>query len=499
MATTDATSTGSVPEAAPAEMTRDQSRVMWLLLAAAFVAILNETTMGVAIPHLIGDLHISALQAQWLTTAFMLTMAVVIPVTGFLLQRFTTRAMFVAAMSLFSLGTLLAVLSPGFEMLVVARVVQASGTAIMLPLLMTTIMTVVPPHARGRMMGRVSLVMALAPAIGPTVSGLLLDTLGWRWIFGVVLPIALVVLAAGIRWLPNLGSTRKAPIDVLSVILSAFGFGGLVYGLSQLGAAGHGSTGAEAATGITLAISFGVGGIALALFVWRQLILQRKDNALLDLRVFRAANFTLSVVYFMIMSAAFFGAITVLPLFLNQALGVSALNTGLLILPGSLAMGFAGPLVGRVYDKWGTRVLLVPGAILTSGTLWLYTTFNAQTPIWVVAIVQTVMMIGLALSFTPLFTASLGSLPPRLYSYGSAVVSTVQQVAGAAGIALMFTVMAAASASVQETGGSAADAAAAGAHGAFLVAAILSLPLLVGAFLIRKPADSIGEGAPAAH
>lgn len=497
MAATEATGTGSLP--ATRAITPEQGRVVWLLLAAAFVAILNETTMGVAIPHLIGDLGITALQAQWLTTAFMLTMAVVIPVTGFLLQRFTTRTMFVTAMSLFSLGTLLAVLSPGFEMLVAARVVQATGTAIMMPLLMTTIMTVVPPHARGQMMGRVSLVMALAPAIGPSVSGLLLETLGWRWIFGLVLPVALIALFAGARWIHNLGETRAAPIDVLSVVLSALGFGGVVYGLSQLGAGGHGGGAAETATGITLAVSFGVGVVALALFVWRQLLLQRRDEALIDLRVFRSLNFSLSVVYFTVMSAAFFGAITVLPLYLNAALGVSSLNTGLLVLPGSLAMGFAGPIVGRVYDRWGTRVLLVPGAIITSATLWIYTTFDAHTSIWVVAVVQTVMMIGLALSFTPLFTASLGSLPPRYYSYGSAVVSTLQQVAGAAGIALMFMVMAAGSAAVQGSGLSAAEVSAAGAHQAFLVAAILSLPLLVGAFLIRKPADSIGEPAAAGH
>src|SRR5690606_9313509 len=177
---------------------------------AAFTAILNETTMGVAIPHLIDDLHITALAAQWLTTAFMLTMAVIIPITGFLLRRFTTRTMFIAAMSLFSAGTLIAFLAPGFELLLVARVVQASGTAIMMPLLMTTLMTVVPPHARGRMMGRVSVVISLAPAIGPTLSGFLLDNLSWRWIFGVVLPIALVALAMGARWIHNLGETTRA-------------------------------------------------------------------------------------------------------------------------------------------------------------------------------------------------------------------------------------------------------------------------------------------------
>ncbi|WP_137846314.1 DHA2 family efflux MFS transporter permease subunit [Microbacterium sp. 2FI] len=481
----------------------EESRVIWLLLGAAFVAILNETTMGVAIPHLITDLGITALAAQWLTTAFMLTMAVVIPITGFLLRRFTTRQMFIAAMGLFSLGTLIAFLSPGFPMLLVARVVQASGTAIMMPLLMTTIMTVVPAAIRGRMMGRVSIVISLAPAIGPTLAGALLDTVGWRWIFGIVLPIALVALAVGARWIHNLGETTRAPIDILSVVLSALGFGGLVYGLSQLGGGGHGTgsdaAAADALSSASMAISLTVGVIALGLFAWRQIILQREDDALLDLRVFRSANFSLSIGQMALMSMAFFGAITVLPLYLQRVHGISPLETGLIVLPGALAMGFAGPLIGRIYDRWGTRVLLVPGAVITSAMLWFYTTYTPTTPIWVIVTAHTVLSIGLALSFTPLFTASLASLQPKFYSYGSAVVGTVQQVAGAAGIAMMFGIMSAVTAGAIDAGADAIAAEGAGTQAAFLLAAILSLPLLVGAFLIRKPADAPHGAAPVGH
>lgn len=479
-----------------------ESRVIWLLLAAAFVAILNETTMGVAIPHLITDLGITALAAQWLTTAFMLTMAVIIPITGFLLRRFTTRIMFVSAMGLFSAGTLIAFLAPGFTVLLVARVVQASGTAIMMPLLMTTLMTVVPAAIRGRMMGRVSIVISLAPAIGPTLAGVILNNFEWRWIFGIVLPIAIVALAVGARWIHNLGETTHAPIDVLSVILSALGFGGLVFGLSQLGAGGHGSgaeaAAASAASTTTLVVSLVAGVIALGLFGWRQVVLQREDDALLDLRVFRSANFSLSIAQMVVMSMAFFGAITVVPLYLQDVVGVDALTTGLVVLPGALAMGLAGPVIGRIYDRRGTTVLLVPGAVITSATLWAYTTFGVQTPVWLVAVAQTVLSIGLALSFTPLFTASLASLEPRFYSYGSAVVGTAQQVAGAAGIALMFGVMAAASSAATAAGADAISAGAAGTHAAFLTSAILSLPLLIGAFLIRKPADQ-PMGAPGGH
>ena len=483
-----------------------ENRVVWLLLAAAFVAILNETTMGVAIPHLIDDLGITAVAAQWLTTAFMLTMAVVIPITGFLLRRFTTRQVFITAMSLFSLGTLLAVLSPGFSMLLVARVVQAMGTAIMMPLLMTTLMTIVPPHSRGRMMGRVSIVMSLAPAIGPTLSGVLLQTLDWRWIFGIVLPIALLALGMGARWIRNLGETMHAPIDVPSVILSAFGFGGIVYGLSQIGgAASHGgATAADAASAststITLIVAFAVGVVALALFLRRQVILQRDDDALLDLRVFRDRNFSLAIGQMALLSMAFFGTITVIPLYMQRALEHTPLETGLAVLPGSLLMGLAGPIIGRIYDARGTRVLLVPGAVVAVAMLWVFAlTFTATTPLWYIVIAQTLLSLGLALSFTPLFTASLASLQPKFYSYGSAVVGTVQQVAGAAGIAVMITVMSAAAAAASETGASAAAAEAQGAHSAFLLSAIISVPLLIGAFLVKKPADSAGAPSHAAH
>lgn len=495
--------TGSVPTVRAASdnasLTPQQNRVVWLLLAAAFVAILNETTMGIAIPHLIHDLSITAVAAQWLTTAFMLTMAVVIPATGFILKRFTTRTVFVAAMSLFSAGTLIALVAPGFEVLVVARVVQASGTAIMMPLLMTTLMTVVPPHARGRMMGRVSIVMSLAPAIGPTMAGLLLDSVGWRWIFGIVLPIAIVALVAGARWIHNLNEPTQAPIDVMSVILSAFGFGGLVYGLSQIGgAAAHGGAADQtsaATSTLALVIAFVVAGIALALFVWRQVVLQRVDDALLDLRVFRSGNFSLSVAQLAVMSMAFFGAITVLPLYVQNVLNLPAVEAGLAMLPGSIMMGVLGPLIGRIYDRSGTRVLLIPGSVITVGMLWFYTSFGPETSIWTIGVAHAILSVGLALSFTPLFTASLGSLEPSFYSYGSAVVSTVQQVAGAAGIAVMITVMSAVEATTAASGASALIAGSAGAQAAFTLAAIMSIPLLVGAVLIRKPADSIGVPA----
>ncbi len=395
MAATQTENVGTAPPAGG--LTPAQNRVVWLLLVAAFVAILNETTMSIAIPDVMRTFGVTAVSAQWLTTAFMLTMAVVIPITGFLLRRFTTRQVFVAAMSLLSLGTLAAFISPSFELLVAARVVQASGTAIMMPLLMTTLMTVVPAHQRGRMMGRVSIVMSLAPAIGPTVSGFIVQTVGWHWNFGLVLPIALLSLAAGAMWIRNLGETERARIDVVSIVLSALGFGGIVFGLSQIGGGAHGAESAEATSTspVALIVALSVGAVALLVFGWRQLRLQRRDAALLDLRVFRSRNFSLAVAQLGVMALAFFGAITLLPLYLQDGHGLTPAETGLIVLPGSLAMGLAGPFIGRIYDRWGTRVLLVPGAIVVSAMLWAYALFaTSDTPVWLLLTIQTILSLG---------------------------------------------------------------------------------------------------------
>lgn len=481
--------TGSVPTTADsATIPRKDMAVIWVLLTAAFVAILNETTMGMAIPHLIADLHITPIAAQWVTSAFMLTMAVVIPTTGFLLRRFTTRQMFLTALTLFSAGTLLAIFAAGFPMLLGARIVQASGTAIMMPLLMTTVMNLVPPASRGRIMGRVSVVMSLAPAIGPTMSGFLLDHFGWRAIFVVVLPIALIAIFIGWRWLTNVGETMDAPIDVLSIVLSAFGFGGLVYGLSQIGGLSSGANPAP------LVIALVVGVVGLALFLWRQVVLQKKDDALLDLRIFLSKDFSLAMAQMFLLSLAFFGSITVIPLFLQDALEMDATSAGLIVLPGALAMGLLGPVIGRIYDSRGTRILLIPGSILASAMLWLFTALDTGSSVWLVLIAQTLLSIGLALSFTPLFTAALASLKPKFYSYGSAVIGTIQQVSGAAGIAVMMTVF---TAIVTAGGGTdVPEAVAAGTRAAVTVGAVIASVTIIGAFLIRKPEDDVDE-APA--
>ncbi|MFC5500648.1 DHA2 family efflux MFS transporter permease subunit [Lysinimonas soli] len=455
-----------------------------LLLAAVFVVFLNETMMAVALPRIQESLHIDATKGQWLTTAFALTMAVVIPITGWLMQRLRTRTVFTIAMSSFVAGTLIAALSPMFEVLVAGRVVQAVGTAIMMPLMMTTVMTTIPMEKRGRVMGRVSIVMSLAPAVGPIVSGALIQVLPWQGLFWVMLPIGLTMLVIGMRRVPNVSETRNVPLDTLSVVLSALAFSALVFGLSQIGAAAVG----EVAVRPWIAIAVGL--VTLGFFIWRQLVLQRKDSALLDLRTFLSRDFAVSVAMMTMAMVALFGTFIVLPQFARYTLGLDPLWVGAILLPGGLLMGLAGPTVGRLFDRFGPRPLVVPGAIALTVALWTMALSLGEDSSWVVLLsAHIVLMLSLAFLFTPAFSASLGSLTPRLYSHGSATIATLQQVAGAAGTAIFVALYAT---GVASTGAANPDlpspaAAASGAHLAFVAGGILSLAVIVLALFVRKP------------
>lgn len=475
--------TSSPTDATATTPTADYAVLRWLV-AATFVVILNETIMINAIPRLMVDFDVDAGAAQWLSTAFMLTMAVVIPVTGWFLQRVTTRFAFGLAMAVFCAGTLLAALAPVFPVLLAARVVQACGTAVMMPLLMTTLMAVVPVHDRGRVMGNVTLAMSVAPALGPAVSGIVLGSMSWRWIFLLVLPIAAGIGALGLRRLRNVGEPTAGSVDWLSVVVAALGFGSAVYGLSEIGAVGDRSV-------AVAALVVGVAGVLC--FGWRQVVLQREDRPLLDLRTFRVRIFTVSLSAMSVAFMAMLGSMILLQLYLQNVRGMSPLATGLLVMPGGLAMGLLGPRVGRVYDARGARVLVIPGAVGLLASMTALAFVDTTTPTVLVLVVHVVLMVSLAAMFTPLFTMGLGVLPPRLYSHGSSLLGTAQQVAGAMGTALVVMVMSTRATSLVADGALPVDATMQGLRWAFAVSALLCVVVLG---LVTLLPDRLPEPAP---
>lgn len=467
--------------AAPEKMSRESVTVIATLLVATFVVILNETIMNVALQRLMVDLQVDAPTVQWLSTGFMLTMAIVIPTTGFILQSLSTRAVFMLAMGLFSVGTALAAVAPGFEILLLARIIQAGGTAIMLPLLMTTILTLVPMSRRGAVMGNVSIAISVAPAMGPTVSGLILEHFTWRFMFVFVLPVALVALAIGAKYLTNIGEAEKTKLDIVSVLLTVPAFGGLVYGLSQIGG-GHGGDAGPATTAIAALV---IGVASLAVFVLRQVRLQKSAAPLLDLRAFKLRMFTVSVLLMIVAMMALFGGVILLPLYLQEVRGLGSLETGLALLPGGLAMGLLGPLVGRLFDRIGPLPLTVTGSVMMVLTLWQFSMLDAGTPVWWIITLHVGLSLGLALLFTPAFTTGLNPLPPHLYSHGSAIMSTTQQVAGAAGTALLVSIFSVVSAT---------SGLVAGMSAAFMTATVIALAAVVLSAMMRKT-DAAGAAS----
>ncbi|GAA4614185.1 DHA2 family efflux MFS transporter permease subunit [Saccharopolyspora hordei] len=466
---------GTTPPRAP--------MLIGVLVVSAFVMILNETILSVALRDLTRDLGVSTTTTQWLTSGFLLTMAVVIPTTGFLLERFTPRQVFLAAQSLFSAGTLLSALAPGFAVLLVGRVVQACGTAVMVPLLMTSVMRLVPADKRGATMGTITIVIAVAPAVGPTIGGAVLGSLGWRWMFWIVLPLAVIALAIGAVWMRLGGETRSVPLDLFSVLLSAVGFGGLLYGLSSIGESGGQQ---QVAPWIPIA----VGAVALAAFGARQVRLQRHDRALLDLRPLTNRAFGVALVLSALLFMCLLGAGAILlPLYLQTVLHETTFVSGLAVLPGGLVLGLLGRPVGRLFDRFGARPLVIPGAAALAVSLCLFATLGPDSSLATVIAIHVVLMGGLGLMMTPLMTASLSALPDHLYSHGSAILATLQQVAGAFGTAVFVTVSALGSAA----GSGAPDAA--GLRTAFVVAGGVGVLAFVTSLFLRTP-DTAAERAP---
>ena len=404
--------------------------IMIALVLGAFVAILNETLLGNALNDLMQELNVEATTVQWLSTAYMLTVGILVPVTALLQKWFTTRQLFISAMSIFTVGTLIAGFSGSFEPLLVGRIVQAAGTGLILPLLMNTILLIYPPEKRGAAMGIMGLVIVVAPAIGPTLSGIIVDHLSWEWLFFTMLPFSIISILVGLKYLINVSELTKPKVDFLSIIYSTIGFGGIVYGFSSSGSEGWD------APEVYGTIILGV--LALALLVIRSL---RIKNPILDFRVFKFPMFSLTVVLMTVVMMVMFSSMTLLPMFLQSVLLLTAFTSGLVMLPGSLVNGVLAPISGKLFDKFGAKVLVIPGLIFVAVALYLFSGLELDSTKGEVITYHIILMIGIALVMMPVQTFGLNQLSKEYYGSGSAILNTVQQVAGAIGTALFISIM----------------------------------------------------------
>ncbi|RYG71438.1 DHA2 family efflux MFS transporter permease subunit [Lentibacillus lipolyticus] len=451
------------------------------LLTGAFMGIINETLLATALPTIQDAFSISQAKVQWMTTAFLMTNGVMIPISAFLIDRFTTRGLFLTAIGLFGSGTVVAAIATAYPVLLLGRVIQAAGSGIMLPLLMTVLLAVISVERRGTAMGMIGIVIAFGPAIGPTLSGWLLEHYSWRSLFITVLPIVAVTITIAALFLRNVTDLRKPKIDVLSIILSSVGFGLFLYGFSIASENGWGSA-------IVLA-SVITGAVVIGLFIWRQLVL---DTPMLEFRVFQFRIFTLAIVITMTVLVSLIGAETLLPLFMQNALGFSPLKSGLMLLPGAIVIGIMSPITGRLFDKFGAKWLALIGLSIVSVTTFMFTQLSLDTSFTYLSVIYAIRMFGLSFTLMPVMTSALNQLPPKWYAHGSAVANTLQQISASIGTAILVTLVAMGAKSFDPQAATTPElmekqAQVTGFEWAFMGSTIMSVAALILAFFLHPP------------
>lgn len=401
-----------------------------ILFIGAFLAILNETLLNVALPSIMAEFDVNATAVQWLSTGYMLINGILIPASAFFIQRFSDKKLFITAMSLFTLGTFLASIAPAFGVLLGARMIQASGSAIMMPLLMNVMLTAFPVERRGAAMGMFGLVMITAPAIGPTLSGWLIEHYSWRMLFDLVLPIALLTVVFAVFKLKDITPQRAIKLDFISLVLSSIGFGGLLYGFSSAGEKGWDS--------LLVYGTIVIGAVALVTFILRQL---RMDDPMLEFRIYKYPMFALSSAISIVIAVAMFSAMILMPIYVQTIRGISPIDSGLLMLPGAIVMGIMSPITGKLFDKYGARVLAVIGLTITVVTSFYFSRISMTTAYSTLVLLYTFRMFGMSMVMMPVMTNGLNQLPPINNPHGTAMNNTLQQVSGAIGSALLITVM----------------------------------------------------------
>ncbi|WP_409367662.1 MDR family MFS transporter [Lysinibacillus sp. 38-6] len=401
-----------------------------ILFVGAFVAFLNNTLLNVALPTIMKDFGITYAQVQWLATGYMLVSGILVPASAFFVTRFKNRHLFITAMSIFTIGTIMAGFAPTFGLLLAGRMVQAAGAASMSPLLMNVMLTSFPKEKRGAAMGVFGLVMIAAPAIGPTLSGYIVEHHDWRMLFQMIIPFAIISLLFGIWKLDNVMETRKVHLDVPSVLLSTIAFGGILYGFSTAGDKGWSSPWVYG----TIIIGF----ISLFIFIFKQL---RMEQPLLELRIYKYPMFALASGISVIVSMAMFSGMILTPAYVQSIRGIEPFEAGLMMLPGALAMGIMSPITGKLFDKFGPRILAITGLTITTIATFGLTKLALDSSYTFIVSLYTIRMLGMSMVMMPIMTNGLNQLPQMMNPHGTAINNTLQQVAGAIGSAVLVTFM----------------------------------------------------------
>ena len=408
---------------------RTRKLLLIVMIAGCFLSTLNQTLLNVALSDLMVIFDVTPTTIQWLATGFMLVNGVLVPITAYLMKRFSTRQLFITSMLFLLIGSIIAACAMNFGVLLAGRMIQAAGAGIILPLMMTVIVFLYPMEERGAVMGKVGFAIIFAPAIAPTVAGFIVDFMSWRWLFIGLIPFVVVILLFAFKYLVNVEEGKKVKLDGLSVIYSTIGFGFLLFGFSSAGSRGWGDW--------LVVTTIGFGLMVTLAFCQRQL---SSSDPLLNLSVFKYKMFSMTTVVNIAITILMYADLILLPMYLQDGRGFTAVEAGLLLLPGAIINAMLSPVTGKLFDKYGAKPLFIVGMILIALSMWAVIDLSASTQYAYLLVRTIILRIGLAFITMPLNTAALNALPKELASHGSAVNNTIRQLAGAIGTAVIVTI-----------------------------------------------------------
>lgn len=448
-----------------------------ILMIGSFIGLFGETALNMALTNIMEDFSISASSAQWLTTGYLLVLAVLVPLSSYLVRWFTTRQLVSGALIISTIGALLAAAAPSFSILLIGRLVQAVGTGIFLPLMFSVVLMIFPMNKRGAVMGIVGLVITAGPALGPTISGLIISASSWNFIF-VVMIVLNIILYVGASKMENVSIITKPKIDILSLFLSTVSFGGIVFALATL---------AESPlSDVKVWLPLAAGVLSLILFTIRQL---KMKEPMINLSVFKYPMFTLGTALMVATLFIILSVAILIPLYLKSVLAYTAIGAGLLMLPANALNIIMSPIVGSNFDKVGARLFTRIGfTLITISGIIFIVIISATTPVWQVVAALSILFLGVSMTIMPAQTNAMNQLPQHLYADGSAAMNTLTQVAGAAGTAIAITFFTAGQNSYIAESGAAnpADFLAYGINYAFYAVLITGVIGLVGSIFIKN-------------
>lgn len=404
---------------------------MFGMLIGGFVGMLSETSLNIALPNLMAQLNVSVGTVQWLVTGYMLIIGIVLPLSSLLTRWFTTRQLIIFALLDFTVGSIISALAPTFAILLIGRMIQGIATGLILPLMFTVATLIYPPYKLGAAMGMIGLVIMFAPAIGPTLSGIILGKLSWHWIFWAFVPFLLIGLVFVIKYLPNVAKLTKPKVDILSIILSTLGFGGLVTSVSMASNYGWSSPIVLGLLIIALIIVF--------FYVRRQV---KSSTPILNFRVFKLSNFRIGAILVMIDFGIILSSMYLLPMFWQNGLAIPVALTGVVMLPGGVVNAIFSAISGRLTEQYSTRLLAACGFFVVILGVVMLMLASSTSPMWYVIAAHVILMIGAPLAMSPTQTFGLSALDQATSSDGSTIMNTFQQIIGAVSTAVATSLLA---------------------------------------------------------